>query len=270
VLKISVVIPTRNRCDSLKRAIKSVLNQTFRDFEIIVVNDGSTDNTSEYLSSLKEPLLHSIELSTNSGGGSARNEGIENARGSFTAFLDDDDEWEPSKLQEQMNAIDRHNVDIVHTGINCYRSNGSFLKYVFMTPAFKDTFKSMMNDNYLGGTSSILVKISSLKKSGFFDPELPALQDWDLYIRLLKSGCSIHGINKPLVKYHIVDPTKNVSINYTRYKNASDYLKKKYRDYPFYPIFARRIKIIEFKRCLKSRHFLLDALQYYFNSGKIQ
>lgn len=267
--EISVIIPTRNRCVFLRRAIKSVLDQTFRDFEIIVVNDGSTDDTSEFLSSLKEPSLRSIELSTNSGGASARNKGIENSPSPFIAFLDDDDEWEPSKLQEQMEILERNNVDLVHTGINCYRFDGRFSKYVFMKPRFDDRFKSMMNDNYLGGTSSILVRKSSLEKAGLFDPELPALQDWDLYVRLMKTGCTVHGINKPLVQYHIVDSTKNVSLSFARYKKASEHLKKKYREYQYYPLFARRARIIEFKRCVKSRFFLFDALRYYCNSRKI-
>lgn len=268
--EISVIIPTRNRCAFLRRAIQSVRNQTFRDFDIIVVNDGSTDDTSEYLSSLKEPSLRSIELSVSSGGGYARNTGIENSRSPFIAFLDDDDEWEPSKLQEQMETIERNKVDLVHTGINCYRADGRFLKYVFMTPSFDDRFKSMMNDNYLGGTSSILVRKPSLEKAGIFDPELPALQDWDLYVRLIKTGCTVHGINKPLVKYHIVDSTKNVSLSFARYKKASNHLKKKYRDFLFYRLFARRVGIIEIKRCVKSRLFLFDALRYYFNPNKIK
>ena len=263
--KISVIIPTRNRCDYLKRAVRSVLCQTFKDFEVIVVNDCSSDDTAEYLSSIEGPEFRHFELPTNSGGSMARNRGTEQSRGSFIAFLDDDDEWEPGKLQEQITAMEQKNADLCHTGIDCYRSDGVFFRRVFMRPAYNDAFKSIMSDNFIGGTSSILVRKPLIDKIGSFDPKLPALQDWDLYIRLIKNGCAVHGINRPLVKYHVVDAAGNVSLNFGRFKKASSYLKRKYRDFPYYPLFAKRTAIIELKRCLKSRRFFAEALRYYLH-----
>ena len=260
---VSVIIPTCNRVDSLKQAVDSALNQTYRDFEIVVVNDGSTDRTSEYLSALNNPLLRYCEFAENRGGSSARNEGINKARGSLVAFLDDDDCWEPSKLEEQVNAMNRENADLCYTGVFKRTFRGKIKRYIFMVPRFADLYKSIMANNFLGGTSSIIVKKELLEKIRGFDPLLPAMQDWDLFIRLLKNGCKIYGIDKPLVQYQVVDISRNISGSFHRYKTAEKYIRYKYRDSEFFPLLNRRMIFTEVTRHMKSFFFLLDSIKYY-------
>ena len=110
---VSVVIPTHNRADLLPRAIDSVLNQTYSNFEIIVVSDGSTDNTEEVVKSYsdKDSRIRFIGYSPARGGNIARNTGIEAAKGEYVAFLDDDDEWMPEKLKKQIKVMES-NPDI--------------------------------------------------------------------------------------------------------------------------------------------------------------
>ena len=263
MLTVSVIIPTFNRCSPLKNAIESVLAQTFQDFEIIVVNDGSTDQTSKYLSTLKDRRFRYIEFETNRGGSFARNEGIKQAKGEYIAFLDDDDYWESTKLEEQIHLIQEQNVDLCYTGLNLYTYNNKFIKYAFHRPRYVNLYRSIMNDNFFGGTSSILVKKKLVEEAGCFDHNLPALQDYDLFIRLIKHGCTIKGINKPLVKYYIVDVNRSISCSFKNYKTAAKYLYNKYRNAQYSNLLKRRLKIIEIKRLFKSKPFLYDSVKFY-------
>lgn len=104
--KVSVIIPTYNRAHLIGRAIKSVLNQTYKDFEIIIVDDGSTDKTEEVVKDFKDERVRYIRREKNKGGSAARNTGIKAARGEYIAFQDSDDEWLPEKLEKQMKAFE--------------------------------------------------------------------------------------------------------------------------------------------------------------------
>src|SRR5262249_37649013 len=100
--RVSVVMPTHDRADTVARAVQSVLVQTFQDLELIVVDDGSTDNTSAVLAALADPRLRVLRLDDNCGVSHARNIGVGAARGELLAFLDSDDEWLPEKLAAQV------------------------------------------------------------------------------------------------------------------------------------------------------------------------
>ena len=100
--KVSVIIPTYNRADLLPRAVNSVLSQTFSDYEIIIVDDHSPDNTQDVIAAFTDPRIRSIRHRTNRRQSAAINTGIANAMGEYIAFLDDDDEWLPNKLEGQV------------------------------------------------------------------------------------------------------------------------------------------------------------------------
>ena len=262
--KVSIIIPTYNRRNALQRAIQSVLDQTFKDYEIIVVNDGSTDNTADYLSTIEHKALRSIHCDRNHGGGFARNQGIDQSTGEYTAFLDDDDAWEPVKLKEQVSLLSTEGAGLCHTGFNLFSEDGSFIKYVFYRPKFNDLFKSIQYDNFLGGTSSVLVKSTLVKAINGFDTELPALQDYDFFIRLLKNGCTLASIEMPLVRYYFFDRDKNVSFNYKNHMAAVRRLKEKYRHEPDFHLLKKALRRITFKKALKSREFLKDGIKSFF------
>src|SRR5262245_45342203 len=103
--RVSVIIPTHNRADFLRGALSSVLNQTYQNFEIIVVNDASTDDTAKVVAAFEDERIRFIRHDTNKGGSAARNTGILASKCDYIAFLDDDDEWLPDKLRKQMEIL---------------------------------------------------------------------------------------------------------------------------------------------------------------------
>lgn len=184
--RISVIIPTFNRIKFLDRAIESVLRQTYRNFEVIIADDGSTDGTSEMLATHYRNEAKVRTLSLDHGGANrARNTAVESASGSWIAFLDSDDWWAPQKLAKQMRALKAEPASIAaFTGIEM-RSQDSATQYVpKVTPSLLDLRRS----NSLSSTSTALILRDAFNAAGGFDPDLPSCQDWDLWFRLRKIG----------------------------------------------------------------------------------
>ena len=261
--KISVIIPTFNRCDLLRQAVASVLGQTEQDSEILVVADGSIDATAAFMASFAIAKVRYFRFPENRGGNAARNEGIRNATGEYLAFLDDDDLWEPNKLELQLKALAVSGADLCWTRVGLYRADGSLRRFAYYPHPFSNQHRAIMNDNFIGGTSSVVVRRAPVLSAGCFDEALPALQDWDLYIRLLKNGCRAEGVDVPLVRYVMVDPARSISCDFQRYKTAAALLRKKFGDDPYYHLLDRRLKIIEVKRMVKLKRFFFDAFRHY-------
>ena len=124
-----------------------------------------------------------------------------------------------------------------------------------------------MQDNFIGGTSSVIVRRTALTGINGFDPFLPALQDWDLYIQLVKQQTRIQGINKPLNEYYKIDEEHSVSRSYKKFSTASGYLVKKYSEDPFIDYFKNAIKRITFKRIIASSNFRREFLSTIFKKN---
>ncbi|HEC65389.1 MAG TPA: glycosyltransferase family 2 protein [bacterium] len=185
---VSVVIPTYNRAHLIGRAIQSVLDQTYQDFEIIVVDDGSRDNTCEVINDFDDERIRYIRHQGNRGGAVARNTGIKAARGEYTAFQDSDDEWLPEKLKKQMEIFKNvsSKVGVVYTGFWKLGNNKKIYKpQSWVTQKEGDIHKELLNGNFVT-TQSAVVKKTCFRKTGMFDERLPCLQDWELWIRISK------------------------------------------------------------------------------------
>jgi len=262
--EVSVILPTYNRCETLKRALQSVLAQTFQDIEVIIVDDGSTDQTPEYCSSLDNPKVTCKQFEINKGGNYARNEGITHSNGELIAFIDDDDYWMPEKLEKQVEMIHKEHVDLCYTAKNIVYKGKKSKKYSLIKPRYKDLHKAIMYDNFIGSTSSIVIPKAVLENVGGFDPDLPALQDYDLYIRLIQKGHTIKCIIEPLIDYRVIDEKRSISCSLDEFRRASKYLIEKFHDDPYLYLFKRGLRIITLKRTIKSRHFLFDLLRMFF------
>ena len=191
---VSVVIPTFNSADYLAQAIQSVLAQTYQDFEIIVVDDASTDHTEEVLRSYAKRICY---VRQERGGPSvARNRGILQARGEMIAFLDADDLWRPTKLARQVEYLDHHpEACLVYTdftrGPQPGSNNESRLQ-AFKPRDSAQAFHGLLEENFIA-TPTVMVRRSALARSGLFDPKLRGSEDLDLWLRLAggPSGTSL-------------------------------------------------------------------------------
>jgi glycosyltransferase involved in cell wall biosynthesis len=198
---ISVIIPTRNRCLRLLDAIASVRTQNLVEFEIIVVDDASIDETYEVMSSLskEEPRLRYLRNDFPLGGGGARNAGAALAQGEFISFLDDDDIFLPDKLNIQVSAL-RDNPDAPAStcGFLVYKGEQQISTVI---PSWQRIRDELLRANILGGASVCMVRATSFRLVGGFESRLPSCQDWDLWLKLCRLG-PIIVINKPLVRYN--------------------------------------------------------------------
>lgn len=200
--KVSIVIPTYNRADFLPKAIQSVLNQTYRNWEIIIIDDGSTDNTEGIVKSYKEARIRYILHKSNLGLSAARNTGIKNSRGEYIAFLDSDDEWFPEKISCQMNIFQKKDSKC---GVICtagYRIKGNQIMSKKSVPINLDSFYEKFLFENITWTSNVLVKKECFKKAGLFDENLESCEDWDMWIRIAKYYKFIF-LEMPLTKYVI-------------------------------------------------------------------
>jgi glycosyltransferase involved in cell wall biosynthesis len=184
--KVSVIIPTHNRAHVIRRALRSVLCQTYGNLEVIVVDDASTDDTVEVVQSVNDNRIIFLRQETRQGAAAARNVGIRAASGEFIAFQDSDDEWLNEKLEKQMAVLLHANnvVGVVYSGF--LRFEGRSAKYF---PSTQIKIKSgsilsvLLSGNFVT-TQAVVVRKECLVKVGLFDEQFPRLQDWELFLRL--------------------------------------------------------------------------------------
>ena len=198
---VSVIIPTYNRANSLLRAVGSVLKQTYTNFELIIIDDGSTDNTEEVIRKFEDNRIVFIKHEFNRGGSYARNTGVKASNGGCIAFLDSDDEWVPHKLEKQINLIQIRNDEygLIYSGFYVINKQSQIIR-TFIPSERGDIFRKLLIKNSIGTLSSVLVKSKYLNQVVGFDDNLESCQDWDFYLRLSKI-CKIDFIRESLVKY---------------------------------------------------------------------
>ena len=201
---ISVIIPAHNTAHYIGRAIRSVLAQTYRNFEIIVVDDCSSDNLAEVIAQFNDKHIHYIRHEINRGGSAARNTGLNIAKGEYIAFLDSDDEWFADKLQKQLDLFQKspNDVGMVYTGWRWIREkDGKIIQD--KNPAHRGNLHQLLlSVDCIGSMSTPLIVTAHLRSIGGFDESLPARQDWDLWLRLSKV-CMYDFVPEVLVNYFI-------------------------------------------------------------------
>jgi glycosyltransferase involved in cell wall biosynthesis len=212
---VSVVVPAFNRAGSIRMSVESILRQTFTDFELLVVDDGSTDGTMDQLTGVTDPRLQRLANPRNMGAGAARNTGIRAARSSWVAFQDSDDEWLPQKLEKQMARLGSANADVVgcYCGMLTIRdradmadevssaSGGRIAAAYVPDPGYRhvegDILATLLQSS-LVSTQMLVARRETLLAIGGFDESLPALEDWECAIRLAKLG-HFAFVDEPLV-----------------------------------------------------------------------
>jgi glycosyltransferase involved in cell wall biosynthesis len=182
---VSVIIPAFNRERVIGKAIKSVLAQTFQDFEIIVVDDGSRDETAKNAINWADPRVRIFRFETNQGAQAARNAGARVARGKWLSFLDSDDELLPRSLEMRLGTAAIENVEVVHS--DCYILRSDMRQELYNPPVLRGQVYSELLSQPGTVFPSMLMSANSFSQIGGLDETIVAYQEWDTAIRLAKS-----------------------------------------------------------------------------------
>jgi glycosyltransferase involved in cell wall biosynthesis len=198
--KVSVIVPAYNSAAYTVETVESVLGQTYRDFELIVVDDGSTDNTREAMERFGDQIQYVYK--ENGGACSTRNMGIGMARGEYVACLDCDDLWLPEKLQRSVEALDAHS-DWGLVFNHCYLIDaaGEIVGLTNYKFKLQNPYRELLHDNFIG-SPTILMRRSCLDQVGLYDENIFIPADWDLWIRIA-AEYSIGYLDEPLSKYRM-------------------------------------------------------------------
>jgi glycosyltransferase involved in cell wall biosynthesis len=187
--RVSIILPCYNRAHLLERAVASVLSQDFTDFELLLVDDGSTDDTPALVSRFSDPRL--ITLRREQGGpAAARNSGLSRARGEFVAFQDSDDVWLPGKLTRQLAALEqaKENTVLCVSGYRAQWDDGKLRHYGGHNLVAAGDIQRQVLEAFYFPTPSWLVRRRALESCGMFDETLACWEDWELSLRLAGEG----------------------------------------------------------------------------------
>lgn len=202
---VSVVLPTFNRAALVGRAIRSVLDQSYRALELIVVDDGSTDDTASIVAGIADDRLRYVPLPANRGQAAARNQGVRRARSEFVSFQDSDDVWVPERLHRLMDAFAGAGpqVGVVYSdmlrvwrdGRRTYHSSPAMVRGRLLDPGAR------FYQAYGLGIQATVIRRRCLQRAGGFNERLRCFEDLDLFIRLLARYDFLH-VEAPLTEYH--------------------------------------------------------------------
>ncbi len=229
---VSIILPTYNCAAFLPHSIGTILLQTYNSYEIIVIDDGSTDNTKEVLHPFMQRIKY-IRLEQNKGLPTARNIGIRSAQGKYIAFIDADDLWLPEKLQTDIEYFETHSeVSMIYSKhINIDEKGDDLDGNTKRQLPSGNIFTQLFSEQNFIITSSVVVRKEVFETTGLFDEQLFNCQDWDMWLRIA-FHFQVAGINKPLVKYrhnpHSLSKNRNNVLKYQ--KIIIDKIYNKFKD----------------------------------------
>lgn len=230
--KVSVIIPTHFRSDRLKNALASVMRQTWKKIEIIVVSDGFDEETDTYMKliRLEDERIKYITYKNSQGANHARNIGIENASGEFVAFLDDDDVWHKDKIARQITIMNKdEKIGIVNCGVrSIFVESDTYYDSSLVCEG--DISKNILYGNCIGSTSAVMVRKIALNQCGGFDEDLPAMQDFDLWIRICQKFQvdTVREIQLYYYNYNASGAQTQISRSLAKYLDAIKIINRKY------------------------------------------
>ena len=274
---ISVVIPVYNGMKYLPETMESVLGQTFTDFEVIVVNDGSTDNTREWVEQIQDNRIRLINQTNQGSASAARNKGISQAKGDYIAFLDADDVWESTKLAKQLEAFKVNpEVGLVYTWVAYINGEGKSTGRVFQHQDEGEVWEKLVQQNIVECGSVAMVRRQCFTELGVFDQSLRIAEDWDMWLRIA-NNYNFAVVPEALVKYrqHANSKSKNYPSMLGDFRII---VEKAFQSAPFEKLHLRNISYGKINFCLawkclqstskdyqKAEYFLKQALLHCSN-----
>ena len=204
---ISIIMAAYNAEKTIEQAINSVLSQTYPDFELLVVNDCSTDKTAMLAEAIvkKDDWVRLISNEKNSGVSYTRKHGLEEASGEWVAILDSDDAWAPEKLEKQINLQKKTNADLLFTGSAFMDADGKPIDWYLAAPA-EVTYRQLLKQNVLSNSSALVRKELYAKYYAVGDG---MHEDFALWLNILKDGRKAYGVDEPLLIYRIAKSSKS-------------------------------------------------------------
>ncbi|MBR1391531.1 MAG: glycosyltransferase [Lachnospiraceae bacterium] len=244
---VSIILPTYNRASLIKKAIDSVLEQTYPYFELIVVDDGSTDDTKKQIEEYRDSRIRYVNPGYNQGAAGARNYGIQCAQYDYIAFEDSDDVWRPSKLEKQMQVLVQSTENVGFCYHKILYHMGNHMQAILPAETVElekksgNIYAQLLWDN-LVGCPTILAKRSCIEKTKGFDTKLKALEDYDFALQMAAHAQAVF-IDEILMDARYA--TDGVSGNMANYLTASILILEKYKkDYLDTDTFRHRLEII--------------------------
>lgn len=230
---ISVIVPVYNRADLISETIESILNQTYKNFELIIVDDGSTDNTEEVIGKFKDSRIKYIKTDNWGGPARPRNIGIKKAKGEYIAFCDDDDIWLPEKLEKQIRIFQISNeTAMLYTRFKTIEGDVISNRIFPENGKYKsgNIFKSLYLRSFIA-CSSVVVKRNVLDQVGLFDtdPNLIAIEDTDLWLRIALKYIIKCTDDLPLLIYRI--QSQRISQGFKQKSKRSLIIRIRYKKY---------------------------------------
>lgn len=204
--KVSVIIPVYNKEKYIEQCLNSVINQTYKDLEIIIIDDASTDKSMEIARSIKDESIKIIELNENVGAGMARNKGIEAATGDYICFIDADDYWVLDKIERQVKFMEENNYAFIYGGYDYFRNEKRKRAKVPKSLNYKQLLK-----NHAIFTSTVMLNMGHLKKEDIYMPNLRNGEEYCTWWNILKKGITAHAITDTIAIYRVGE--KSLSSN---------------------------------------------------------
>lgn len=196
---VSVIMPAYNVAEYIVESIESVLAQTYTNVELLIIDDGSTDETLDLVQRYGDQVR--LISQANAGAAAARNNGAENAKGEWLAFLDSDDIWEADKLERQMGLVDRFEWSCTDSYFFGHNHDGSVRSSDVSPHTSGEVLPTLVINNFIG-TSTVLIRRAVFLEFGGFDRSLKALEDWDLWVKVA-AKYPLGYIADPVVRYRV-------------------------------------------------------------------
>ncbi len=204
---ISIIMAAYNSEKTIEQAISSVIAQTYPQFELLVIDDCSTDNTAALIERLaqRDSRIRLIRNEKNSGVSYTRKRGLKEACGEWIAILDSDDAWRPNKLEKQIALQQEKNADLLYTGSAFMGSNGNAIDYILHAPAEID-YRRLLKQNLISNSSVLVRKTLYVKYYAIGDN---MHEDFAMWLQMLKAGNVAYGVDEPLLVYRLAKSSKS-------------------------------------------------------------
>jgi len=230
---VSIITPLYNSEVYIEACIQSVISQTYTNWEMIIIDDGSSDNSAEIVKSIVDKRIHLIKLPENKGASFARNTAIEMAQGNYIAFLDADDLWNSEKLAIQIRFMEEKSISFSFSSFGFANEKGELLPKI-MVALSSVNYDKMLKNNYIGCLTAIY-NCTELGK--IYMPNFRKRQDWGLWLRILKKTNIARSVHQPLAYYRVGNESlsknkiKLLKTNFEFYNNylGYSYIKSFYR-----------------------------------------